>query len=513
MEDTFDAIIIGSGIGGMTVASLLSQVQGMRVLLLEKHFLVGGFTNEFQRKQTYSWEVGLHYVGGMKSGSGTRAIMDLVTSGKVAWNELPYEFERFVFPDMSVNVPRDPEEYKEYLLKMFPDEQEGIGRYFEDGEKVYNSYLEYCTENATGLHKHKIQERGLPYASTTTKEYLDEHFDDERLKSILTAHWGDYGLPPSRSSFLAHAFITGGFWYGGFFPEGGSQKISQAVRQVIADSGGTVLFGTEVTEVLIEDGRTIGVRTRNTVGKETEYYSDCVVSNVGAERTYVDLVPSDYCKKERQDVSSFERGLSAVILFMGLSDSPERCGATGSNYWVYDSYGYESVAQITKDLLAGKAREAFISFPTLKHSGYTGHTAQAIVMVDPSEFEMWKDRPEAYYQAKDKMTAGLIDLMERSFPGISDLIEYKELGTPLTILHYLHRVRGEMYGLPLSPQRFELGWLRPQTSIKGLYLSGTDVCAPGIYGGMLGGVMAASEIMGRNGYKKILEYAKKRTET
>ena len=57
----YDAIIIGSGIGGLCSAALLSM-KGKKVLVLEKHFKIGGWTHTFRRKN-YEWDVGIHYIG------------------------------------------------------------------------------------------------------------------------------------------------------------------------------------------------------------------------------------------------------------------------------------------------------------------------------------------------------------------------------------------------------------------------------------------------------------------
>lgn len=68
LQQDFDAIVIGSGMGGLTVASLLAQMRRWRVLVLEQHFKLGGFTHTFQRPGGYRWDVGLHYVGEMAPG-------------------------------------------------------------------------------------------------------------------------------------------------------------------------------------------------------------------------------------------------------------------------------------------------------------------------------------------------------------------------------------------------------------------------------------------------------------
>ncbi len=87
----FDAIVIGSGMGALTVASLLAQLRGRRVLVLERHFKAGGFTHDFTRGR-FHWDVGLHYVGEMRPGQRMRAVFDLVTRRAVEWNPMPEPF-------------------------------------------------------------------------------------------------------------------------------------------------------------------------------------------------------------------------------------------------------------------------------------------------------------------------------------------------------------------------------------------------------------------------------------
>ena len=100
----FDLIIIGSGMGGLTVASLMAQLQHQRVLVLERHFRLGGFTHSFTRPGHRAWDVGLHYVGGMAAGETGRQVFDLVTRRGVRWQRMASPFEKFVYPDFTFDV-------------------------------------------------------------------------------------------------------------------------------------------------------------------------------------------------------------------------------------------------------------------------------------------------------------------------------------------------------------------------------------------------------------------------
>jgi phytoene dehydrogenase-like protein len=112
----FDLIVIGSGIGGLTVASLMAQLGHQRVLLLERHFRLGGFTHSFTRPGQRAWDVGLHYVGGMGAGETGRQLFDLVTDRGVQWRKMPSPFEKFVYPDFTFDVPDDEVSYRQALI-------------------------------------------------------------------------------------------------------------------------------------------------------------------------------------------------------------------------------------------------------------------------------------------------------------------------------------------------------------------------------------------------------------
>ena len=90
----YDFIVIGSGMGGLACASLLTQLENKKVLVLKRHFTPGGYTHMFSRNQVYEWDVGVHYVGEMYPGSFYRQLFDDVTGGTIEWRKMPKVFER-----------------------------------------------------------------------------------------------------------------------------------------------------------------------------------------------------------------------------------------------------------------------------------------------------------------------------------------------------------------------------------------------------------------------------------
>ena len=131
MKPSWDAIVIGSGMGGLTAAGLLARVAKMKVLVLEKHLERGGQTHTFRRDGA-SWDVGLHYVGNLQDGTIERRLLDFLSDRALRWNRMPDDFERFVYPGFDFAVPSDPRRYEARLVARFPDEAAAIRGYFRD---------------------------------------------------------------------------------------------------------------------------------------------------------------------------------------------------------------------------------------------------------------------------------------------------------------------------------------------------------------------------------------------
>ena len=119
-QSPYDAIIIGSGIGGLSTAVLLARLHGRKVLVLDRHFKAGGFTQVFSRRGGFSWDVGVHYVGEVGEKGTGRDVLDLVTGGEVRWNRMPEAYDRLVFPDFEFAIRAGRENFRADLKAAFP---------------------------------------------------------------------------------------------------------------------------------------------------------------------------------------------------------------------------------------------------------------------------------------------------------------------------------------------------------------------------------------------------------
>ena len=156
---------------------------------------------------------------------------------------------------------------------------------------------------------------------------------------------------------------------------------------------------------------------------------------------------------------------------------------------------------------------AYISFPSAKDPSFDkrhpGHSTIEVLTVGPYKwFERWegtswKKRGEEYEAFKRGFEQRLLDVLYEHCPSTRGKVDITELSTPLTTRNFVNHPHGEIYGLAHGPDRFEHRWLRPRTPIKGLYLTGADVCSAGVAGALMGGVLSSTAILGPKVMKEV----------
>ena len=515
---SFDAIVIGSGIGGLAFASLMAKLRRWRVLVFERHFKIGGFTHTFSRPGGWTWDVGVHYVGEMGKGMNGRRLFDFITDGGVDWSPLPEVYDVFVYPGLSLKVAKGRANFERTLVDAFPAEKRAIGKYFRDIKRAANWFnrhvMAMVTPQLIGWVVEAINRFSNNLPLLTTGQYLESHIRDPRLRAVLASQWADYGLPPSRSAFVTHAIIVNHYLDGAWYPVGGAGEIAKAASSVIRATGGELLAAHEVTKIILENGKAVGVEVRNKKGEgapRLQYRAPVIVSDAGAWNTFTRLLPAE-ALPFRAELKTLPEGLEVVELFLGLKRDPRELGFRGENYWIFSSFDHDRMCAMRDNMLVGRASMAYLSFPSLKDPKAKQPTAE---IVAPLSFrslgayrnEPWLRRGADYESAKNHITQALLDLVEQHHPGFRDLVGYAELATPVTFEHFTGAPSGTIYGYPGTPDRYRKTWLAPKTPIGNLYLTGADAALLGVMGALMGGVATASTLLGSTGFLEIMRSA------
>ena len=513
----YDVIVIGSGPGGLTTAALLAR-EGKKVLVLERHYTAGGFTHVFKRPG-YEWDVGVHYIGDMgRQNSFARRLADYVTGSMLQWADMGEVYDRVVIGDTIYDFPKGAGNLRKQLKVYFPHDKEAIDRYFNLINEAVKANRGYFMEKALpplasklvgGLMRQKFNK----FARQTTLEVLNRLTGNQELIKVLTAQYGDYGLPPAASSFVMHAILVKHYFNGGYFPVGGSAQIATHIAAVIAAAGGAVLINAGVEEVIVRAGKAVGVR----MADGRTFAANTIVSSIGIRNTAVKLLPADlaYTRKVLAGLQQVNPSAAHCCLYIGLNGSPEELNLPRANYWVYPATGShdDNIARFTADIKA-ELPLVYISFPAAKDpdwsNRYPGKSTIDIITIMPYEvFEKWentewKKRGKAYEALKESLARRLLAKLYELEPQTRGKVDYYELSTPLSTRRFVNYDHGEIYGLEHSPARFASKLLRPHTGIKNLYLTGQDISTAGVMGAMASGLLTASAITRTNLMKKVL---------
>mmetsp|Transcript_48332 Transcript_48332/g.135971 ORF Transcript_48332/g.135971 Transcript_48332/m.135971 type:complete len:592 (+) Transcript_48332:218-1993(+) len=550
-DKVWDAIVIGSGIGGLATASLLAQ-NGKKVLVLEQHWTAGGCTHTFE-SNGYRFGTGIHYIGSMHEGGIHKMTLDSLTpvGDPVVWDKIEEPYETAILGAASSRYDRfsDHDIFKKYLLEKFPSESKGIEEYFrslKEANAAFNrSFLfksiplpiaQFLTW--TGLHK-LIDGGYSKWASISLQKALENMTENKELQGLLAANFPDYGTDPSRSPFVIHAVIMNAYRHGAYYPHGGPSRIATKIIKNLVANEGQVMVCADVKRVVVEGrGKEKKVTTGVEIKDGTVIKATTVVSDVGLINTAKHLLPPGTIDVTVDDdhVSSVATGHlhpSQTFLFLnvGLSMSPEKLNLPkGGLFFIHASNDLPgnmekveamSIESALKDESIAEAMEGeelhlgpIIVNPACVHDkswskDYPGKSTLEIITELPySWFAKYEsDRGKEYEQMKtrlaDKVWRRVAEVLEADCPDLPkglEGVDHFQIGTPLTASRLLGSEHGAAYGLEPNMKRFEpsMYYLRLRSKlpeVSGLYLTGQDIVTPGFPAAMMGGLVCAAVML------------------
>ena len=542
LPEQIDAIVIGSGIGGLTSAVLLGRV-GKKVLVLEQHDQAGGCCHSFVEKG-FEFDTGIHYIGGMHDNSDNRTVLDQLTCGQLRWAKMDDAFDIVAMGPSSkaklVPMKSGKENYYQNLIDHYPNEEEAINKYKKLISEASASFfgivmMKFMSKIIvnflvkTGLYRLVFSCWRKGFTETTVQQVLDKLTDNEELKVVLSYICGDYGVLPDKCPFILHAILVKHYLYGAYYPMAGTSEIAFHMCQVIQNQGGRVLMQAPVSKIICNTkGRAIGVSVD--INKTSvDIHAKYIISDAGVVNTFKTLLPENVSLKSSiyPLIDKVGPSCSFITTFIGVEGSPKELNLPASNIWLYNK---NNINKIFNEFLSLKPDEiedadipfGYISFPCAKDPEwdikYPGKSSILIITLANYEwFKEWKDdklrhRGDRYEGIKDvigrKMWQQVVDL----FPQVDGKKVYMEVGTPVTNTHYLACPEGEMYGLNQDVKRFTadvVSKLRCDTDIPGLYLTGQDTLNCGFVSALMMGLVCVSKILNRDIYADLKNLKKK----
>ncbi|MGW3634622.1 phytoene desaturase family protein [Streptomyces sp. NPDC005122] len=502
--------MIGSGPGGLTAAAALAK-QGRKVAVFEQHYTAGGYTHAYTRRG-WEWDVGIHYVGHLGRREPMRTLSDYLSEGRLRWAELGDPFDEYRMAGRTLRARVGYQAYQAALTEEFPQEEEAIQEFFRLVRRcvpalpmLMLSRLDHPLVGAVGRW---YDAKAVPdFARRPAREVVCGLTADPALQAFLL---GPSSLlfveATDQLPFLAVALLFEHFKSGAFYPVGGSLQIAATLLPTIRRNGGDVFTDAPVRRIVTRGRRAVGV----CLADGTTVAARTVISNAGAENTFEHLLPAEISSHYgyTAELARRRRSSSFVVLCVGIEGTPQEAGAPRNNVLVIEDEDWDSFFLRAPHSTNWFPSGLFISFSSAKDPTWTRRrpgrtTGEVIAFVRPEWFEDWQGtgwnaRGAEYEALKKEISDRLLGLLYKHVPQLAGKVVYHELSTTLTAEHFGQWPAGSLFGLALdtpnllSPDLL----LRPNTRVKGLYLSGQDALCGGFIGAVGGGFLAAHKALG-----------------
>ncbi len=507
LKDVYDAIVIGSGLGGLSCAAHLAK-EGLSVLVLERYHNYGGYCQTIER-DGFTFDISIHSIYNWK-------YIDEVLSSLGEKLDVVKVTDQNYFPNHQFNFETIPQ-LREYFKAAFPAQADVIEKYYRELVEAMKQTLllqDPTSEFGTGRKYAAFAK----FWGKTTREVVESYFDHPELKALIYSVQAGYmpDLPWLMSAY--HLFMIRNYYRDLYLPVGGSQKIPDAFVHALKKFGGVIALNSAVRSIQISNGKATGVVLEN--GRQI-IARKAVVSNADARLTYTKLIdPRDTDPEVLRNIMEWQITPSYFVVNLGLDFDIRIMDFNAGNIQYYPTY---DTMRMYQSILDGKIPDDFwvwIGFPSVTDptKAPQGKSSVFFSIFAPYHCEQkWHanqsyrydgisalgEKGTGYYQFIEELSDRVIARGEEIIPNLSAHIEFKEIFTPLTYEEVTLNYRAASVGWLKKPQDLrkrgaQLG-LPVKTNIDHLYLaSGWTVTGTGCFPTIMGGKLAANIIVGKD---------------
>jgi len=254
---SFDYVILGAGLGGLSVAACLAR-QGHEVVILEKHYLPGGCCHTFDYGE-YRFCADVHYISQCGPGQTIDRLLNYIERD-VSFNSLdPDCIDRVITPKVDFKIPLGWENLRNRLLATFPDEHLAINRYCDEIRHLHQD-IRSLTQEVRWYDQKWSDWLKLPkYWNLFSKrnwtlQDLYNHVGlSPKLQNLLAGQSGDYALPPNEIALITHTSLVWDYSEGAYYPKHHFKHFVDTLVEAITAYGGVVKLSTPVEQIEVCD--------------------------------------------------------------------------------------------------------------------------------------------------------------------------------------------------------------------------------------------------------------------
>ncbi|OQY25543.1 MAG: hypothetical protein B6I37_00690 [Desulfobacteraceae bacterium 4572_35.2] len=489
----YDALVVGSGVSGLTNALLLAQA-GQRVAVVERAQQCAPLLRGFER-WGIQFDTGFHYAGALADGEGLQRFFNLLGLDRHVEIEPMRSsgFDRIITAaGFSYDFPVGGDEIVRSLSDKFPRERSAIRRFIDDTLQV-SDHLPYINPT-TPIDQLSAFDRAHDVSLT---DYLAALTTNPMLRRLLSLHCLLHGIAPERVPFRFHASVIGPYFRSASTIVGGGLALANAFERCLNEAGVDLICDAEVEQILLSSNEGVeGVE----LSDGTVIHSQTVISTIHPHYTLNCLPDRVFRPIYRKRLSSLDESMSACVLFARCRQPLEVL--RGRNLYLLSASATSPPIQQQHQQYGRGSVDEKLLYVTSANAA-SGSDCGGFMVIAPTtaaQFSQWcqsrlGQRPDSYNMYKQRISAQMIGQLEQSQPELIAAMDRCQLATPLTLRDYMFSPDGALYGVQHQVDQYPLQAI---TRIKGLYLSGQALIAPGVMGAMISGFSTCGTILGHD---------------
>ena len=480
----YDAVIIGSGLGGLECAHILSKA-GMSVLLLERGTQAGGCLQSY-RRLGLAFDTGFHYVGGLDEGQSLHSAFRHLGLLRLPWQRLDNHFDRVTIGNQTFSFAQGYDAFVETLTAAFPAERDALNKYAD--------MLKQCGEQQFDALNPQTGESSVlsRFFETSAYQYLTETFHDPLLINVLCGTSLKMELRKESLPLFTFAHGNGSFIESSWRLKGDGSLIVNSLVDGIRMHGGEIICNTEVRELVEKDGKLV-----HAVCSNGEIYEGTIfISNIHPAVTCNLVKQSSRMKKVyRSRITHLENTFGMFTVSLRIKPQTLR-------YFNWNQYIYKEPDVWTFHLKNNPVSGVLVSCRIPEDGSKYVQQVDLLTPMNWSECEQWSHtevgrRGEDYKAMKKRVADECITLAERFIPGLRDRITGCYTSTPLTYRNYTLTPEGSAYGLRKDFRNPIITLLSPRTPIPNLLLTGQNLMLHGLHGVTMTALFTCAEVLGK----------------